>query len=197
MGGWMGRLGFIEAAMFHLDTPSTRQMVLGDKVCILRVTASELCGVRTLVDFVAYIMADHAQLQDSYKGDLCTQHSSQKKFIFHIEPFGSSSTISHLFHIHNAAHTVSLLHLLKGSVDGRQRLPVGDELVHLELAVEVVVHQTGQLRATLDATEGAALPDTAGNQLECFEWKSAMEHLRERKRTYAEWRSLDRQQQHQ
>lgn len=110
---------------------------------------------------------------------LCSRCSSQKKFIFHIEHFGSSITISHLFHIHNAAHTVSLLHLLKGSVDGRQRLPVGDELVHLELAVEVVVHQTGQLRATLDATESTALPHTAGNQLECFEGKSARGHLHE------------------
>lgn len=107
-----------------------------------------------------------------------------------------SSPISHLFQIHNATHTVALLHLLKGSVDGRQRLPVGDELVHLELAVEVVIHQTGQLGATLDTTESTALPHTAGNQLECYARKSAMEQVHDMKETYAEWKSLDQRQQH-
>lgn len=42
-----------------------------------------------------------------------------------------------------------------------------DELVHLQLAAEVVVHQAGELGAALDATEGAALPYTAGDELEC------------------------------
>ena len=71
-----------------------------------------------------------------------------------------------LFHIHDTTHTVALLHLLKGSVDGRQRLAVSDELVHLELAIEVVVHQPRQLCATLDATKGTALPHTTSDQLE-------------------------------
>lgn len=45
---------------------------------------------------------------------------------------------------------------------------MGDELVHLEVAVEVVVHETGKLSATLDTTEGATLPYTAGDELECW-----------------------------
>lgn len=111
-------------------------------------------------------------------------YHNKREFIFHIEPFlGSSSTISHitsLFHIHHAANAVASLHLLKGSVDGRQRLTVGDELVHLELAVQVVVHETGQLGATLDTTKGTALPHTTGDQLECYkkregEYKKASE----------------------
>jgi hypothetical protein len=44
---------------------------------------------------------------------------------------------------------------------------VGDELVHLELALQVVVHKTGELGATLDATKGTSLPHTTGDQLEC------------------------------
>lgn len=142
-------------------------------------------------------MAHYIQLQDNCKNSLWPGVShKRKKSYFTLSLLDQSSPISHLFHIHNAAHTVALLHLLKGSVDGGQRLPVGDELVHLELAVEVVVHQTGQLGATLDATEGTTLPHTAGHQLECLKKQSAMEHLHGRKKTYAEWKSLDRQQQH-
>ena len=45
---------------------------------------------------------------------------------------------------------------------------MGDELVDLELALEIVVDQVGQLAAALDAAEGAALPHTAGDELECY-----------------------------
>jgi hypothetical protein len=72
-------------------------------------------------------------------------------------------------HIHNAADAVSLLHIVKGLVDLRQRLAVSDELVHLELAVHVVGNQVRQLRAALDATERAALPHAARDELECCE----------------------------
>ena len=72
-----------------------------------------------------------------------------------------------LLHVDDATNTVTLLHLIESSVDTVQRLAVSDEFVHLELAVEVVVDQTGQLCATLDATEGTSLPDTAGDKLEC------------------------------
>ena len=41
-----------------------------------------------------------------------------------------------------------------------------DELVHHQLTTQVVVDQTGQLCAALDASECAALPHTAGDQLE-------------------------------
>lgn len=43
-----------------------------------------------------------------------------------------------------------------------------DELVHLELALQVVVDQIGQLGAALDAAEGAALPHAAGDELERY-----------------------------
>jgi hypothetical protein len=44
---------------------------------------------------------------------------------------------------------------------------VGDEFVDLELALEVVVYETGELGAALNATEGTSLPYTAGDKLEC------------------------------
>lgn len=44
---------------------------------------------------------------------------------------------------------------------------MSDELVDLELAVLVVLDEVGQLGATLDAAEGAALPHTTGDELEC------------------------------
>lgn len=43
---------------------------------------------------------------------------------------------------------------------------MGDELVDLELAVEVVLDEAGELRAALDAAEGATLPDATGDELE-------------------------------
>jgi hypothetical protein len=44
---------------------------------------------------------------------------------------------------------------------------VGDELVDLEPALEVVGDQVRQLAAALDAAERAAPPDAAGDELEC------------------------------
>lgn len=45
---------------------------------------------------------------------------------------------------------------------------MGDELVHLELAVQVVVDQTGQLCTALNTTESASFPHTASNELERY-----------------------------
>lgn len=45
---------------------------------------------------------------------------------------------------------------------------MGDELIDLELAGEVVVYKTRQLGAALDATKGTALPYTTGDKLECW-----------------------------
>lgn len=82
---------------------------------------------------------------------------------------GIVKTISqNLFHVHDATNAVALLHLFEGCVDGRQRLTVGDELIHLELAVQVVVHETGQLSAALNTTKSTSLPHTTGNQLEGY-----------------------------
>jgi hypothetical protein len=90
--------------------------------------------------------------------------------IFHIICFYRLTNCNrqlHLLHVDNATNTVTLLHLVKGFVDTVQRLAVSDELVHLELAVQVVIDQTRQLCATLDTTEGTSLPDTTGDELEC------------------------------
>lgn len=75
--------------------------------------------------------------------------------------------LTYLFHIHDTADTVALLHLLKGSVDVGERLAVGDELVNLQLTVQVIVNQTGELSPALDTTECTSLPHTTGDQLEC------------------------------
>jgi hypothetical protein len=45
---------------------------------------------------------------------------------------------------------------------------VRDEFVHLEPAVLVVLDEAGELGAALHAAEGAALPDAAGDKLECY-----------------------------
>lgn len=39
--------------------------------------------------------------------------------------------LTNLFHIHDTADTVTLLHLLEGSVDVGEWLAVGDELINL------------------------------------------------------------------
>lgn len=70
-------------------------------------------------------------------------------------------------HVHDGSDAVTLLHHLEGVVHLAQGLPVGNELINLQLALEVVLDKVGQLRATLDTTERAALPLATGNKLEC------------------------------
>jgi hypothetical protein len=60
-----------------------------------------------------------------------------------------------------------LLHDVEGIVDLAQSLAVRDELVDLQLTLQIVLYQTGQLRSTLDTTERATLPLPAGDKLEC------------------------------
>lgn len=84
-------------------------------------------------------------------------------------PFPSPNLVSSILklpHIYNAPDAIPLLHGIERPVDAAQWLPVRDELVHLQLAGQVVVHQIGQLRAAFDAAERAAFPHTAGDQLE-------------------------------
>lgn len=59
-----------------------------------------------------------------------------------------------------------MVHVLKRSVDLLQWVSVGDELVDLQLAFQVVVNNAWQLRAALHTTESSTLPHTAGDQLE-------------------------------
>lgn len=72
-----------------------------------------------------------------------------------------------LAHINNAANAVASLHVLEGLVDTSQSLAMGDEFVDLEFAAHVVGDETWELGSTLDTTEGASFPYTAGNELEC------------------------------
>src|SRR5258708_12603329 len=61
---------------------------------------------------------------------------------------------------------MSRVHQLEGIVDLIQWQHFGDHLIDLDLAVEVAVHVSRQLRAALDAPECKAAPDATGNQLE-------------------------------
>ena len=67
---------------------------------------------------------------------------------------------SGLPHVHNASDTVAGVHVMEGIVDLVQRLTVGDELVNLELSIQIVLDESGQLGATLDASESATTPDS-------------------------------------
>ena len=60
-------------------------------------------------------------------------------------------------HVDYTSNTISLLHCLKSSIDLWKRLPVGDELVDLELALHVIINQVRELGATLDSAKGTAL----------------------------------------
>lgn len=73
-----------------------------------------------------------------------------------------------LAHVDDAADAVAGLHVAEGLVDLVEGLAVGDELIDLEVAVHVVSNKAGELGAALDAAKGAALPDTAGDELECY-----------------------------
>jgi len=68
-----------------------------------------------------------------------------------------------LLHIHHTPDAVTRLHVLERRVDTAQVLAVCNELVDLELAGHVVVHQTWELGAALDTAEGAAGPAASGD----------------------------------
>jgi hypothetical protein len=74
-----------------------------------------------------------------------------------------------LAHVDDAANAVAGLHVAKGLVDLVEGLAVRDELVDLQVALHVVVNEAGQLRAALDAAEGAAFPYAARDELEGWE----------------------------
>ncbi len=88
-------------------------------------------------------------------------------------------TSLHFSHIHHTSDAIPRLHILKRSIDLIQRLPVRDELIHLQLAGHVVVHQVRELRAAFDAAKGTSFPYTPGDELECWEQVSAGQGSRE------------------
>ena len=104
-------------------------------------------------------------------------------------------------HVQYRPDAVALLHNLEGVVDLAQRLAVGDELVDLQLAVQVVLDEAGQLRPALDAAEGTSLPLATSDELECYRGTelatAQIVHLailtRGRVRTYVSSRSPDQQ----
>ena len=72
-----------------------------------------------------------------------------------------------LAHVHHRTDAVPGLHRLESIVHLPEGLAVGDEFVDLEGTLLVVGHEVAHLGAALDATESAALPHTAGDELEC------------------------------
>jgi hypothetical protein len=71
-----------------------------------------------------------------------------------------------LFHVHNAANAITLLHVVERSSNISEWLSVSDELIDLELALHVVVNQIGELCTSFDAAKCTTLPDTSGDKLE-------------------------------
>ena len=84
-----------------------------------------------------------------------------------IRPF-LYSFLSHplLPHVDHSPDAVPLLHRLERVVNFLERLAVRDELVHLEIALQVVVDEARELCAALDATKRGALPHSARDELE-------------------------------
>ena len=59
------------------------------------------------------------------------------------------------------------MHIMESLINTRQILTMRNELIDLQYTLLVVGDQIVHLRATLDATESAALPDTTSDELEC------------------------------
>mmetsp|Transcript_47024 Transcript_47024/g.80923 ORF Transcript_47024/g.80923 Transcript_47024/m.80923 type:complete len:303 (+) Transcript_47024:123-1031(+) len=68
--------------------------------------------------------------------------------------------------MNHRADGLPLVHDVEGVPDLLQGVLVGDELVHLQLARQVLVHVHRQHRAPLGAPEGGAGPAAAGDELE-------------------------------
>ena len=69
-------------------------------------------------------------------------------------------------HIDNATNAITLFHVVESRGNLSKGLAVGDELIDLQLAVQVVIDQARQLAATFDTTESTTFPNTTSNKLE-------------------------------
>jgi hypothetical protein len=72
-------------------------------------------------------------------------------------PLRPKNFILWIYHVHYTANAVALLHGVKGLVDLVEWLSVGDELVDLQLALQIVIHQTRQLGTPFDASKRTPL----------------------------------------
>ena len=61
---------------------------------------------------------------------------------------------------------LSFVHKIESLVDSLQRERVSDHGIDLDLAAQVSLDVTGQLRAAFDSAKGCSAPDPPGNQLE-------------------------------
>lgn len=68
--------------------------------------------------------------------------------------------------------------MLESCVDGCECLAMGDVLINLHVAGNIVVHQAGKLRATFDATKSTTLPHTPGHKLKCCLRFVSLSHIR-------------------
>jgi len=75
---------------------------------------------------------------------------------------------SGFLHGNHRPDAVTLLHDIEGGVDLGQCFAVGDELVHLQFTIEIILNQAGELCPALDAAKGTSLPDTSRYQLEGY-----------------------------
>jgi hypothetical protein len=110
-------------------------------------------------DFIAITIATNSQSAHLHQRLIHTHHT-------HAHPNSTLTRLS-LAHINHAPNAVASLHIRESLVDILKRLPVGNELIDLELPRHVIVDEAGELRAALDAAERATLPYTTGDELEC------------------------------
>src|SRR5690606_35181649 len=64
------------------------------------------------------------------------------------------------------ADRLAFVHQVEGGVDLIERHHVGDEVIDVDLAVHVPVHDFGHVGAAACAAEGGAFPDASGDELE-------------------------------
>jgi hypothetical protein len=110
-------------------------------------------------DFIAITITTNSQSAHLHQRLTHTHHT-------HAHPNSTLTKLS-LAHINHAPNAVASLHIRESLVDILKRLPVGNELIDLELPRHVIVDEAGELRAAFDAAERATLPYTTGDELEC------------------------------
>ena len=83
-------------------------------------------------------------------------------------------------HCYYTADAITRMHVLECRVDFGQRLSVGNEFVHLQLAIHVVCYEVWELCAPLDASKGTPLPHPTCDKLESWSYESVLHHMPDR-----------------